>query len=133
MPGAYSLDYHIKKPNTTIIKNYQNELKDFFSFNYRGKTSYLINEQWIINFENKPGIECILSFYRNAKGGAFIPAKKIDNTHLEVSSYRNGTNVAVKQGDKVYLKASGSVVLGAWAGSGGPDGINGFDSYSKET
>lgn len=57
-------------------------------------------------------------------------AKKLPANRLSVDSYTNTTHINVKKGDKISLIASGEVVVGAWAGSSGPDGIQGYESYS---
>ena len=40
------------------------------------------------------------------------------------------TEMYVKKGEKISIKASGRVTLGVFAGSGGPRGIQGFEIYS---
>ncbi len=60
-----------------------------------------------------------------------VEAKKISLNTFEINSYTNSTNLKIKKGDKVSISATGSIVLGAWAGSGGPDGINGYTSYNR--
>ncbi len=40
------------------------------------------------------------------------------------------TDLYLQKGDKVSIKASGKVKLGAFAGWGGPKGITGFEIYS---
>ena len=40
------------------------------------------------------------------------------------------SSIQVKAGDVINFSASGRVRLGAWAGSGGPDGIGGYTSYN---
>lgn len=49
---------------------------------------------------------------------------------IKVSSYSNYTRIFVKMGNTLTLKASGSIVLGPWAGSTGPEGIDGFEAYN---
>lgn len=41
---------------------------------------------------------------------------------IEVNSYAKTTNITVKKGDKIYLRATGRVVTGAWSGGAGPNG-----------
>jgi hypothetical protein len=58
-------------------------------------------------------------------------AKRINSNKLEIDSYTNITDINIKKGDKINIVASGSVTYGAWAGSGGPDGIDGYTSYNR--
>lgn len=54
----------------------------------------------------------------------------LSTEHLfRVNSYEP-TGVAVGRGDRLIFEASGRVSFGAFAGSGGPQGINGFAAYS---
>src|SRR5438128_2318704 len=39
------------------------------------------------------------------------------------------TDIAIKAGDQISFSATGSVSFGAFASSGGPNGIAGFDAY----
>lgn len=41
---------------------------------------------------------------------------------VEVTSYKKSTTINVKKGDKIYLRASGSIATGAWSGASGPNG-----------
>jgi len=58
-------------------------------------------------------------------------ANKINSSQYEIDSYSNTTDVNVKKGDRINIAASGTVTYGAWAGSGGPDGIDGYTSYNR--
>jgi len=40
------------------------------------------------------------------------------------------TEIPINKGDKVAINARGRIVLGAFAGAGGPDGIDGFTEYN---
>jgi TPR repeat protein/predicted Ser/Thr protein kinase len=56
------------------------------------------------------------------------------NTSTAGSTYtvasRKQTNYYLKAGDKFTISASGTISFGAFAGSGGPNGITGFSTYS---
>ncbi|UAY50976.1 hypothetical protein [Ferruginibacter albus] len=49
---------------------------------------------------------------------------------IKVSSYSNYTTIQLKKGDVVTLKASGEVTLGPFAGTTGPEGIDGYTMYN---
>ncbi len=50
---------------------------------------------------------------------------------VDVSSSSSTTSIQVKAGDRLKLQASGEISLGFFAGSGGPDGIEGYEIYRK--
>jgi hypothetical protein len=58
-------------------------------------------------------------------------AKKIEVNKYEIDSYTNTTEVNIKKGEQITITAKGSITYGAWAGSGGPDGIDGYTSYNR--
>ena len=49
---------------------------------------------------------------------------------IDVSSYSNHTRVFLKKGNIVTLKASGEITLGPFAGTTGPEGIEGYTLYN---
>ena len=49
---------------------------------------------------------------------------------INVSSYSNHTRVFLKKGNIITLKASGEITLGPFAGTTGPEGIEGFTLYN---
>jgi hypothetical protein len=49
---------------------------------------------------------------------------------INVSSYSNHTRVFLKKGNILTLKASGEITLGPFAGTTGPEGIEGFALYN---
>ncbi|GAB3715832.1 hypothetical protein GCM10027592_56590 [Spirosoma flavus] len=51
--------------------------------------------------------------------------------HITVDSSTQHTNIELTVGDKITFRANGTILLGLFAGSTGPDGIDGFGSYSK--
>jgi len=57
-------------------------------------------------------------------------AELLKPNRIIVSSYSNHTRVFLKKGNIITLKASGSVTLGPFAGSTGPEGIDGFTMYN---
>ncbi len=54
-----------------------------------------------------------------------------ENQHIHVDSYSGVTKVKVRKGDNITFSASGNITLGAWAGAGGPNGIDGFTGYNR--
>lgn len=58
-------------------------------------------------------------------------AKKIEANKYEIDSYTNTTDIIIKKGEEIDITATGSITYGAWAGSGGPEGINGYTSYNR--
>ena len=49
---------------------------------------------------------------------------------VEINSYTNATDIKFKKGDKINIKASGYISLGVFAGTTGPNGIDGYSEYS---
>lgn len=60
-----------------------------------------------------------------------INAKKLSFSKYEIDSYTNTTDIIIKKGNKINITASGNVTYGVWAGSGGPEGIDGYTSYNR--
>lgn len=60
-----------------------------------------------------------------------INAKKLSLNKYEIDSYTNTTDIIIKKGNKISITASGNVTYGVWAGSGGPEGIDGYTSYNR--
>ena len=55
----------------------------------------------------------------------------IDRGTLVVTPTSTKTRIFLNSGDKVIIKAEGSIRLGMFAGYGGPNGIEGFSDYSR--
>ena len=49
---------------------------------------------------------------------------------IKVSSYSNYTRIFLKKGNTITLKASGEITLGPFAGTTGPEGIEGYTIYN---
>lgn len=60
-----------------------------------------------------------------------IYAKKLSLNKYEIDSYTNTTDIIIKKGNKINVTAFGNVTYGVWAGSGGPEGIDGYTSYNR--
>lgn len=56
-------------------------------------------------------------------------SEKSSEGKLAISSSKT-TTIYLKKGEKISLTASGSISFGAFAGSGGPNGINGFEIFN---
>ncbi|MBD2753964.1 hypothetical protein [Spirosoma validum] len=56
-----------------------------------------------------------------------------DKGTLVVTPTSTETRISLEPGDKVIIRAEGSVRLGMFAGYGGPNGIGGFATYSTTT
>ena len=69
--------------------------------------------------------------YNSEPTSSKVIAMHISTNRLEIDSYTNSTDITIKKGDKINISASGSITYGAWAGSGGPDGIDGYTSYNR--
>lgn len=58
-------------------------------------------------------------------------ARRVGTNKIIVDSHTSGTQITLKSGNVVSISATGTVRLGAFAGVGGPDGINGFTGYNR--
>lgn len=56
---------------------------------------------------------------------------KSGSKSFQIDSDSRYSTVSVTKGEIITITASGSIVLGAWAGSGGPEGIDGYTSYNR--
>lgn len=82
---------------------------------------------------------CALVAHSEAKGystadqflDTYCFKSKAWNWSLGSGKGATNTDIYVREGDVVYITASGSIRFGAWAGSAGPEGMNGFSSYNK--
>lgn len=63
-------------------------------------------------------------------GNKLIYAKVIGKNRIEIDSYTNATKIKINKGDIIEISAYGTITYGVWAGSGGPDGIEGYTSYN---
>jgi hypothetical protein len=59
-------------------------------------------------------------------------AYRFSKFELDVNSYTNATDIKIKKGDIIYLNASGSIKLGDFLGSCGPEGINNWETYNRK-
>lgn len=86
-------------------------------------SSERINNPDSINSKKSSGIfDTIARFFSN-----LFSSEK----HITVDSSTQHTNIELSVGDKIIFRANGTIVLGLFAGSTNPDGIDGFRSYSK--
>lgn len=106
----------VRQDYKLAIKDYRAALK--IDPDYQGALDGLADAEGLINDEGETESEVVI-------------AKKINATSLEIDSYTNSTNITVKKGNRISLKATGAIVLGVWAGSSGPGGIDGYESYSR--
>ncbi len=58
-------------------------------------------------------------------------AKKINSNKLEINSETNSTTLNLRKGDEITFSSSGQIRLGAFAGYGTPNGIDGFTGYNR--
>lgn len=115
----------------TIKREIDNE--SYFCFSSAGKTSKIDfyrspNGKFSFTLIKRPSM-WELSVKEIRKGDP-SPGYLFDKNKIKVNSYTDYCTVSVKKGDRVYLRAAGSVKLGDWAGWGSPEGIEGYTSYS---
>lgn len=150
--------YVIKSPTTAIINNFNSEIsKNYKKFSTEDIAKSPILKNW---FQNKSDYQISVNkfigdflsmknaliinltfinmselmsqaFEEDATEGNAVLAKSIGTNKLEINSMTNATTINVKKGDKLYLKATGQITFGAWAGSGNPNGIDGYTSYNR--
>lgn len=130
--GTVYIDYKIKA-TANAIALFKSDIEDktYFMFNSNdGKTKYYRSPNGRFSFsivETKLTWEFTVS--ENKKGDP-SPAYAFEKNKIEVNSYTTYSNIFIKKGDKVYLKATGAIKYGPLAGSGGPEGIDGYEFYS---
>ncbi|MEM9299641.1 MAG: hypothetical protein AAGA64_14805 [Bacteroidota bacterium] len=80
---------------------------------------------------------CATGRYLYDEYEAFYSQYKKECMEVENKSFRvyskgrfRDSGILIRKGDIVKFTASGRIRLGAWAGSGGPDGIGGYRSYN---
>lgn len=129
------MSYTIKAtPNA--IKIFEDQIKKKCYFDFNSDDGKLIfyrspNGQFRLVLEKTP-LTWHFSVSENRKGDR-SPAYEFEKSKIEVNSYTDHADVFIKKGDKIYLKATGTVKYGSWTGSGGPEGIDGFGSFSTNT
>lgn len=75
--------------------------------------------------KNNSGIAALL---RNAQNKPCPRSRRADYT-FRLNEWKS-TGIAIKRGDRITFDASGYITFGAFAGGGGPEGINGFRGYN---
>lgn len=94
------------------------------------KIDFFPIEKTFVNKDNSKG-KYIQYFGDVGELSNLMAARIISPGTLEVDSYVNTTTIKVKKGDRVSLRASGKITLGAFAGDGGPEGISGRTAYNQ--
>lgn len=135
--GTNYVDYTIKV-TPAAINFFQVELNDSDNYCYRvyphqensphGILYESPNAMFALNLK-KGDSAWTFSIHQRKKGEISFAHRYAPNK-LEINSYTNFTNVIVHKGDNVYLKANGNIVVGLFAGSTSPDGIDGLQLYS---
>lgn len=100
------------------------------------------NKKWIsidkklcLEYSFSQEYEILVHIYKNEfnypDAGAGGNDKPLLNSRtIEVTSNSKPTNIVCKAGDKLQFRASGKITFGVFAGSGDPNGIEGFTSYN---
>lgn len=57
--------------------------------------------------------------------------RRINSNQIEVFSDCNQTDISIKRGSRISITATGQIRLGAFAGMGDADGIDGLTTYNK--
>lgn len=57
--------------------------------------------------------------------------EKLEYRYARVDALSKSTTLDINVGDKLSFNAGGKIKFGAFAGQGGPNGINGFTAYNK--
>lgn len=118
-----------------IISEYRERAESMFNFQddkiqtVKKSPSYVKSGSTLYSYEMKHDTLKI-SVIWNFDGKAPVMTERLNENSLKVSPYSNITDFTVKQGDKLSFYASGSMKLGTFAGTSGPDGINGYEIYS---
>jgi hypothetical protein len=116
----YSDQSVVIKPGETIAYYDKNAFLFDEELNVYGATNTVANNESAVNGVDHPS---------EVKS---VPAVAGKAYTYSVDSYTKQVGLSVKKGQKINLSASGQIVLGVFAGSGGPEGIEGFKSYCIE-
>lgn len=126
-----NVEYRVKA-SPQIIKLYEEDIKNTCRYWFRDEndTRYhlSVNGRFTIVLRKKKS-QWQFSVRENKKGDP-VPAFAIEKNKMEINSYTDVTQIYMKKGDTVSLKATGFIKVGLFAGESGPDGINGFELYS---
>ena len=124
------MSYTIIKPSKQLLADFKIQLKSYNKYTFEKKDTYFNDGSYKIKYNyNNDSLELI--FWDNSKKNQLLPAVQINDSILQVNSYTQFTEIFVKKGDKVFLKANGKIGLGMWAGEATPNGIEGFQNYSE--
>lgn len=125
------INYKIKA-TAEVIKLLKTELDDECNFWFTsndGKTKFYTSPNGRFQFSLKETSKTWnFSVNENVKGDP-SPAYELDKNKIEINSYTNYANIFIKKGSRVYLKTTGTITFGPFAGSGGPEGIDGYEGY----
>ncbi|TYA74858.1 hypothetical protein [Seonamhaeicola marinus] len=106
---------------TSMTPDKEPESKDFYA--QSGRTLYSLK------LDDKGSL--VAQAQRNSFANWPLMAERIDYRTLKVTSFSNVTDISLKQGQTISIKASNRIKVGGFAGYSSPDGINGFTSYNK--
>jgi hypothetical protein len=81
-----------------------------------------------LDFASRNGHTAVVEVLRRAQNKP-CPANLSAEYVFQLNG-RGSTGVVIKRGDRLTFRASGLVSFGAFAGSGGPKGIDGFRAYN---
>lgn len=134
----FNIIYEIKLLSKSKIDAINNELNNFFySYSYNdsdGKVvkTYTSDGKCVIDISyDKTKQKYKINIINNIDALFLVHPKRINNSKLEINSFVNTTNIFLKKGEKIKIKASGNINFGTWAGYGGPNGVDGFENYNK--
>ena len=135
--GTLYMDYTIKA-TPSAINFFNAELNDSVNicyqvyphqeYSHHGISYESPNGRFALNLQ-KNSSTWTFSIHQRKKGEISL-AHRYGLNKLEINSYTNFTNIILHRGDKVDLKADGSIVVGLFAGTASPDGVDGFQLYS---
>lgn len=120
---------HYKFDNTILDSGEKKSL--YFNSSYYVFITEKENKDFIISLSNRLSKTETDNNDETEQSEEKITAKKLTTNRYEINSYSNSTDISIKKGSKIIITASGSVTYGAWAGSGGPDGIDGYTNYNQ--
>jgi len=134
--NGFEVRYSIKNPTEKLIQSYKNYLKkNYINSGYNDRGDYIKEGKFLIyisTLNKKTSNYILIITVRNNSSAVYpVSAIKIEGTNRrKITSFTSRARVYLQKGKKYNLTASGTILVGAFAGRTGPNGINGFEMYN---
>ena len=125
-------DYTSRIENDDATENFDETYNTFFMRGncYFNLTQYkLAIADYKVALEIKPDLEDAITNLNLATSRLEGSSKSYKT--FSIDSKTSYTTIKVSKGDVINIQASGSILVGTWAGSSTPDGIDGYTNYNR--